>query len=278
MYDHNTKAGNQGDVVKHPALIAALDIVLQDSKPKSFHFLDAFAGYAHNPIVKGNDWSYGIGHIHSRGRSTDNPHVKTWMSLWPVGRQLVGGVYLGSSLFSQKICQNHDVEFHGSLFDISPNVISQLMSVFHNLDVQINTRSAKPKDLDNKVVDFVFLDPPGIRSDKNPCYPSIEELTAFIDGKHHIMVWLPMVADLSTKPPTENDNSRSWRKAFTDRGLSSTTVRWNAGGPICGCQILYRLPVETIAAVRAAIDATLTLTDWATKNCEHLDQKTNLIG
>ena len=34
-YDHHMKAGNQGDCVKHPALIAALDTVLQNDEEKT---------------------------------------------------------------------------------------------------------------------------------------------------------------------------------------------------------------------------------------------------
>ena len=271
MYDHHKKAGNQGDVVKHPALVAAVDTVLQRSNTKVFHVLDTFAGYAHNPIVKGNEWQNGIGHIHRRGRSTDNSHVIAWMSLWQLGTQLIGNAYPGSSLYMLKTCQDRGVSFCGSLWDISPSVVAQLMTVYAQLDIQVNGRPATYDDLQQQTVDFVFIDPPGIRSPTNPSYPTIDDLTAFAVGKHHVMVWLPMVADLSTTPPFESENSTSWRQSFTRRGLSATTVRWNAGGPICGCQLLYRIPNDATTAVRAAIEATLALTKWATKTVEHFD-------
>jgi 23S rRNA A2030 N6-methylase RlmJ len=270
-YDHHKKAGNQGDVVKHPALIAAVDTVLRNLDSQYFHFLDTFAGYAYNPLIRGNEWAYGIGHIHRLGRSIDNPNVNRWMSSWRMGRHLPGNVYLGSSLFVLKTCQDQDILFRGTLCDISPNVVAQLMTVFHQCDTEILTRAATPDDLESDRVDFVFIDPPGIHSDKNPQYPAIDDLIAFVDGPHHLMVWLPMVADLSTTPPLESDNSRGWRERFLESGLSATTVRWNAGGPICGCQLCYRLPDDAILAVREAIAATLTLTDWATKEVKHFE-------
>ena len=54
-YDHWRKAGNQGDVVKHVALIAALDVILDAHKKKEFLYADTYAGYAHIPLLKSNE-------------------------------------------------------------------------------------------------------------------------------------------------------------------------------------------------------------------------------
>lgn len=49
MYDHNEKAGNQGDVVKHTALLAAADALITASVG-DFDYADAFAGYPSVPM------------------------------------------------------------------------------------------------------------------------------------------------------------------------------------------------------------------------------------
>lgn len=43
-YDHHEKVGNQGDVVKHVALLAALDKDLENHKRSDFCYADTFAG------------------------------------------------------------------------------------------------------------------------------------------------------------------------------------------------------------------------------------------
>ena len=272
MYDHHKKAGNQGDVVKHPALVAAVDGILEHAHGGAFRVFDTFAGYAHNPIVKGNEWQNGIGHIHRLGRETDNPHVNAWMAQWRVGTQLLGNVYPGSSVFVLKTCQSRNVSFRASLWDTSPTVIAQLMTVYAKLDVQIHGRAATPSDVRNNSVDFLFIDPPGIRSSKNPDYPRLEDLTEFLDGEHHVLIWLPLVADISVRPPPESDNSQNWRTTFTNHGLSATTVRWTPGGPICGCQLFYRLPSKATRAMRQAVAATVALTDWNMNTVEHFGE------
>jgi len=51
-YEHNKKAGNEEDAVKHIALIAALTPLLE-SHQAVFHYCDTFAGYSTNKVVSG---------------------------------------------------------------------------------------------------------------------------------------------------------------------------------------------------------------------------------
>src|SRR5438874_1325040 len=95
IYNHHTKAGNQGDVIKHPALIAALDVVLRqavadtETRNKSFHYLDAFTGHAWHPLLdegsvpegqKPFEWRKGIGCLHDKlwQHNALNEHVQLW--------------------------------------------------------------------------------------------------------------------------------------------------------------------------------------------------------
>src|SRR5581483_2262064 len=81
-YDHHEKAGNQGDVVKHVALLAALDKVLGKHQRSDFRYADTFAGYAHSPIVQGGEWEHGIGVIlgeQNAKRLDHNRHTSLWL-------------------------------------------------------------------------------------------------------------------------------------------------------------------------------------------------------
>jgi hypothetical protein len=62
-YDHHKKAGNEGDICKHPALIAAVDLTLASGAGTPFRYADLYAGYAKNPLTVGHEWRNGIGGI-----------------------------------------------------------------------------------------------------------------------------------------------------------------------------------------------------------------------
>lgn len=76
-YDHRSKAGNQGDVVKHVALLAVACHVLERA-PRSLHYVDAFAGPAGSLLTPGGEWTRGIGRL-NRAANPISPDVASWM-------------------------------------------------------------------------------------------------------------------------------------------------------------------------------------------------------
>jgi len=72
-YDHHKKAGNQGDIVKHPALVAAIAEVV-DPAAGVFRYADTFAAYAWNPLIKGHEWQKGIGRVAESPILDQNQH------------------------------------------------------------------------------------------------------------------------------------------------------------------------------------------------------------
>src|SRR3990167_5982506 len=129
MYDHNEKAGNQGDVVKHLALLAAADALMAECSGQ-FHYADTFSGYAFNPLKSNGEWSKGIGVLCS-SRTSDNSVLNFWRELWSCSAGLRGSVYPGSSVFILKLCMSKDREFRARLWDTSPAVVAQLMNVYN---------------------------------------------------------------------------------------------------------------------------------------------------
>lgn len=266
MYDHGTKAGNQGDVVKHVALVAALDFLLASGRG-TFSYADTFAGYALNPLTATGEWRLGIGHIERRGATSSNPHVALWRRFWSTGLPLLGSTYPGSSNFALRLARSHSRPIEMHLWDISPSAVAQLMTVYEGLPVTIHTTSATPRDLPD--CDFLLVDPPGVGPNKN--YPRLEELLSFSERTRAFLLWLPMVADLRQKPPPESEDSRLWRQTAVARGFHATTVRWTPAGPICGCQLIYRLPAPARSSLRSATEAAVSLTAWALHEVTHLD-------
>jgi len=253
MYDHHQKAGNRGDVAKHPALIAAVDALLGMGRREPFRLLEPFAGYARNPLVAGGEWTDGIGSIRGAGKPAANPHVEAWLSQWRGDGELAGRDYPGSSCFVWNACRRRGVPFRASLWDISPRVVANLDAVYGGLDVEIHNRPAEPSELAGG--DLLFVDPPGTRSAAHCDYPALDDLLALSEGHPHLLLWLPLRADESA--------------VLADSGLPITTVRWSETGSFCGCRLVYRLPAEACLAVRAAVEAVLTRTDWTQHEVEH---------
>lgn len=73
-YDHATKAGNQGDVVKHPALVATLRGLLAE-QDGMFRYADTFAGRWDYDLSRSYGWRQGIGVFASSWQGS-NPDVQ----------------------------------------------------------------------------------------------------------------------------------------------------------------------------------------------------------
>ena len=71
MYDHNVKAGNQGDMIKHTALIAAASVLMAKIKD-TFHYADTFAGYAYNPLKSDGEWHWSFARFWFYFRKSDS--------------------------------------------------------------------------------------------------------------------------------------------------------------------------------------------------------------
>ena len=160
VYDHHKKAGNQGDVVKHIALIAALDKVVHNHRGPVFRYADIFAGYAHNPLIRGYEWKQGIGKLFGRQGLDKNEHTALYERWYLTRPQLLGGMYPGSSLIAADMAAWKKKKIKLSLWDISPSVIADLMKIFSGGGHNIFHRPAKPSEKDVRSADFLLIDPP----------------------------------------------------------------------------------------------------------------------
>lgn len=266
MYEHRKKAGNQGDVIKHVALVAALD-TLYSGGSSPFVYADTFAGNAVNLLTKTGEWRYGIGRLEFQPDVALNPLVALWQRFWATELPLVGSTYPGSSSFAFRLAQYHGRPLEMHLWDIAAGPVAQLMTAYRDLPVVIHACPATPDGIPK--CDFLLVDPPGVGPKRN--YPLLQELLDLDRNAESYLLWLPMVADLRTKNPAETTDSVSWREAAKEAGYHTSSVRWTRGGPVCGCQLFYRLPPGAVESLRAAIDSVVSSTSWQVRDVRHAD-------
>jgi 23S rRNA A2030 N6-methylase RlmJ len=241
-YDHHSKAGNEGDVVKHPALIAALNCILgnqtknEQTKGKPFHYLDCFSGHAWHPLLdedsvtgiqKKFEWSKGIGLLHEKlfcKTPSTNKYVKMWRDMYlSSARDIVRGWYPGSPTIAADMCKKHDRPIRMTLFDISDEAQADLRKFFCPImptdltrnDWCVIGRSLNPTEVKEEAIcepDFVFIDPPGF-GDKDG-YPNWRPYFKHVLGPrapldinqklHPTLMWLPFSRNIKSVK-TESD-------------------------------------------------------------------------
>jgi 23S rRNA A2030 N6-methylase RlmJ len=134
-YDHNFKAANQGDMVKHPALMAALNAVLDGWDQTPFRYADTFAGHPVNPLKDQPryEWQRGVGRLRDRatiGEGVDQDSVTNWIRLYLGKSQLVDTEYPGSARVASDICAKRGVDFRLILWDTNPDVVTEVRGEF----------------------------------------------------------------------------------------------------------------------------------------------------
>jgi 23S rRNA A2030 N6-methylase RlmJ len=240
MYDHNIKAGNQGDIMKHVALIAAVQ-VLMETCGKTFHYADTYAGYAYNPLKSNGEWRNGIGVLHDSGFVSRNPAVKFWQDLWECKSGLRGSVYPGSSLFMLKLSMEKGLAFQARLWDISPAVIYQLVTFYDQNEVDILPRPAKIIDFVGYKPDLLLIDPPDLNY--------VDKALELFDLVENVILWLPVI----TKGGEETEASCHAYQKCKDTGLSIISVSWDSNQNTRGCRLVYRLPSNADIALKSTM-------------------------
>ena len=131
-YDHAEKCGNEGDVVKHVGLLAALDAVLGSWPGGSFRYADTFAGYAQTVLGDGGScaWQHGAGLLVGEADLAANPHTALWQR-WYLGRpQVRGGAYPGSALLAADVARHREVPIRLALWDVSEPAVASLRATW----------------------------------------------------------------------------------------------------------------------------------------------------
>jgi len=262
-YDHNKKAGNAGDVIKHVALIAALDSLRKDND--KLKFVDLFAGYAFNPIVAGNEWRDGIGRININPENVLNDAVRVYLNWYLSRPSLNGGIYPGSSLVAHDVLTHQGREIELTLFDISENPIKNLKLVFGGKQHHIYHRAANLNDSEIVTADFLFIDPPGLSSERNSSYPKLDELIQFtsLPKAAQILFWLPMTESIQTDAASI--------QTLVGCGFDITRVAWAGAGTTPGCVLAYKLSRGTVPRLRSAVEEIYAIAELGNDKGSYLE-------
>lgn len=246
-YDHNTKAGNEGDVVKHVALVAAIGSIARDAATP-FTFADAFAGYGWNPLERGTEWRRGIGRFESL-TSARTPALH-WYLEHVVQPALAEGRYPGSSTIARTRSESPGTPTRLHLWDTSATAVADLRATHEGATIE--HRAAHPAEVAAAAPTLLLVDPPGIRSDAHPEWPDWEFLQALMLSSPSFLVWLPLSAADDGGVVTQAHHF----------GYETTRVVYKDTGSTIGCQLLSRLPEPAAEAMRAAVGEACRLMQW----------------
>jgi len=262
-YDHRQHAGNQGDVVKHVALIAALQTTLEETQEIPFRYTDAYAGPSGSMLMPGGEWQCGVGRI-DRTRSIRSPHVRTWLQWYLPRPALLGTRYPGSALIASDLAADAGKELLLRLWDTSGSVVSELRAFFGKSAVTEGAVCPSARSVVH--ADFLFVDPPSAASRWNV-------LLKLLQQGRHLLAWLPVnvaVVDGSTR--VSKLAEKQLRAAMDLEGVRATKVLWAQGGRTIGCHLLYRISPRATAAVRQAVAEVVRLSCWSRQEVEHFDE------
>jgi 23S rRNA A2030 N6-methylase RlmJ len=257
IYDHRSKAGNQGDVIKHIALIAALDRALDEHRGPTFKYADIFAGYAQNPLARGNEWKQGVGKLFERQDLNDNEHTALYKKWYLSRLKPPGGVYPGSSLIAADLCTWKKKKFQLFLWDTGESPIADLKKVFIGQGHSIFHRAAAPTEQEVISADFLLIDPPDGSKE------TWDSICKFLANRNPaVLVWLPVSANTTKKPPDEDKQSQLSRNGALALNCEVTRVRWTVGGRMIGCQLIYRVSHKAKSALREAVEHVVRIVGW----------------
>ena len=223
-YRHSKYAGNEGDVIKHISLIAALDTLMRSWKQNKgnngqvFSYCDSYAANGlnlFNSQKKGTKWSKGIGKIHSKLTCNDakiNCHFGDWKNSWRLppeekSSEYITGFYPGSSLFVAKLFEKNEIKnYKIRLWDINLACIEDQFKTFCKYDkstkcfklgskISLYSKSAfneiNPNpEFNNHLeqADFLFVDPPSLEIPQN--YKNLADTRA--GNGNWTMFWFPL--------------------------------------------------------------------------------------
>lgn len=242
-YDHAEKCANEGDVVKHVALIAALDVVLADWPRDVFAYADTFAGYASTVLRPGGTWARGAGRLHGDDALDRNAHAGLWRRWYLARPGLEGTAYPGSSLIAADVARRRGVSLAPVLWDIAPGALADLRAIWGR-GAEIHDRPARAEDPALQAADFVFVDPPvailgaEVRSYLAP------------PRRAGSLVWLPLLRDERTDA------------ALPDH--AGIDVRWGGPARTIGCRLFHRLPPPAAGALEQAVRHVAAVAGWTT--------------
>lgn len=261
-YDHRTRAGNQGDVVKHVALMAAGRHALEGAGHR-LKYVDAFAGPGGSLLLPGGRWMQDIGEV-NRAAKASSPDVARWLRWYLSRPQLVGSRYPGSALIMADLAMSCGKPISMNLWDVSAEAVEDLRHLFPKQRVHhgpVNPTAAAVRD-----ADLLLIDPPGVGSSRN-----WRLLLELIKRGQHMLAWLPVTAN--NRGSVSKRSETQLHDVLLLEDTAATRVLWPRGGRTMGCHLVYRCSDEAICSIRAAVEEVVSLSTGRQWEVQHWPQE-----
>ncbi|MFH0821794.1 MAG: hypothetical protein V2B18_03520 [Pseudomonadota bacterium] len=264
-YTHQTRIGNEGDVVKHAILARLISGILENRRPESFDYAETHSGRAEYRLPSEGRWRYGIGKLSEKliGEAAvgsgsgaapyDNklegldPYIETCFaeSIRP------GSLYPGSSGIVFKLMRKAAQRFTFRLLDVDAAVCHSLLGFYENWpEVSICRGDGYEGLHGHEDLSFVLVDPVAIDTEKERILSTLESLSR---REVPFLCWTALVQE---KEPLH----REFKEATQD----SYSVHWASWRPMAGetygCQITVSRTQG--ALVRATLNALGALMGW----------------
>jgi 23S rRNA A2030 N6-methylase RlmJ len=159
-YDHSTKIGNQGDVVKHAVLAAVVDWLLQD-RGKPFTYVETHTGRAEYTLPTEGEWQTGIGELQKRVLGAAPGPLTPYLEHTLVTEVIATQKYPGSSGLVLRMLRAEEAPFRFTLYETDPSAASDLVRFYHSWpEVTVIQSDGLQGILGVTEASLVLLDPP----------------------------------------------------------------------------------------------------------------------
>jgi 23S rRNA A2030 N6-methylase RlmJ len=246
IYHHSTKAGNQGDLVKHFSLVTLLHHMSIDHE--GWNYIDVHSGEADYQIPPDSSSILaGVGNFEAilREHGSEHSSFTYFYNFMGLGCMREQNFYPGSSRIVQKMMASRQIrEYHFVLCDVDPGgYVCQSLRKSYEKEVAekqiVVIHGDGYREAKQKVgMDFMLIDPPEIRSDGGKEFITLIEYC--ISQDISFLSWNPLVGNDTgdgMSPECQNVVEAAYRHS-----IPMFTVRWTDEWTeaMCGCQLMIQ--------------------------------------
>ena len=275
-YDHTAKIGNQGDVVKHIALFAALRHLLEGwSSAIEFVYADIHAGRPEYVLPETGEWRHGIGTLsdnqevvedRQRRQKCDSLLGATGaFDAMFLGQSVMPGIaFPGSSGIAFRLLGGSKVPWRMKLWEKDRQAANDIEAYFRSRQDRVKVVCGDGYEIVNDSTPFslVLIDPPALEAD------AVLDTMAKLNSRGvPFLCWTPRTSR-PIKPTTpDGDGSAAEAGTSTDYNLeavkcgSCLRVQWSPWG--CrtpGCCITVSEGLACVVSV--AVTQVAELMGW----------------
>ena len=250
-YDHSTKIGNRGDVVKHAVLAAVVDRLLQDDD-KPFTYIETHTGRAEYVLPKGGEWRKGIRRFQKRVCEVTPRLLDPYVDHALARKITVAQRYPGSSGLVFRMMQTRGATFRFVLYEMDSLAAADLVRYYHPWpEVTVVRSDGLHGILGIDEASLVLLDPPDLGE-----HERIKAVMEHLANQEiPFLCWLPW-----DRRPSDKDETNSFCEDLEQYG--SIRVNWQSEAKtgFIGCHIvLAPSPLCTLGQ------------DVVSEVCKHMD-------